>query len=237
MQRRNLWFNCVSNSETQNCPQTQHLLPYIDNGVDIQRLTLTDVRKRDFVFALGRICPEKGLHLALEAARTAGLSMLLAGEVFKYEAHEQYFEQEIVPRLDERRRFIGPVGFRQKRRLLTQARCLLIPSLVAETSSLVAMEALSCGTPVIAFPFGALPEVVEHGKTGFIVQDEQEMAAALQRIHLIDPEVCRRTAREKYSAERMTSRYIARYVELTSRSLPRWPVAAPVGAALSLDGR
>lgn len=236
-QRRNVWYNCVSHSETQNCPPTEHLLPYIDNGVDINRLTLRDVRKRDFVFALGRICPEKGLHLALEAARSADLSMLLAGEVFKYEAHEQYFEQEIMPRLDERRRFIGPVGFRQKRRLLTEARCLLIPSLVAETSSLVAMEALSCGTPVIAFPFGALPEVVEHGKTGFIVKDEQEMASALQKIHLIDPEDCRRTAREKYSAERMTSRYIERYGDLTAQSLPRLAMAAPLDAALSFDGR
>ena len=158
--------------------------------------------------------------------------------MFKYEAHEQYFEEEIrAPARRARRRFVGPAGFRQKRRLLTQARCLLIPSLVAETSSLVAMEALSCGTPVIAFPSGALPEIVEDGKTGFLVKDENEMAAAIRRVHLLDPEVCRRTAREKYSAERMTSRYIARYVELTSRSLPRWPVAAPVGAALSLDGR
>lgn len=233
-----LWFNCVSDSETRSCPPTQHLLPYIDNGVDVNRLNRTDVRKGDFVFALGRVCPEKGLHLALEAAHLADMSMLLAGEVFRYETHEQYYEQEIVPRLDERRRYIGPVGLRRKRRLLTQARCLLIPSLVAETSSLVAMEALSCGTPVIAFPSGALPEIVDDGKTGFIVQDEQEMASAIRRINLIDPAICRRTAREKFSAERMTSRYIQRYMDLTARNIPQFAFSTGADTAFSyLDGR
>ena len=102
--------------------------------------------------ALGRICPEKGYHIALDAAARAGVPMVLAGEVFRYPAHEQYFRDEIAPRLDASRRFIGPVGLHRKRRLLSEARCLLAPSLAPETSSLVAMEALACGTPVIAFP-------------------------------------------------------------------------------------
>src|SRR5205823_2917269 len=106
---------------------------HIDNGVDIDRLSI-DLRKRDFALALGRICPEKGLHFALGAAHEAQVPLLLAGEVYRYEAHEQHFRSEIQPRLDRYRRFVGPAGFRQKRRLMTQARCLLIPSLVAETS-------------------------------------------------------------------------------------------------------
>ena len=84
-----------------------------------------------------------------------------------------------MPRLDRRRRFLGPLGFARKRRLLAAARCLLVPSLARETASLVAMEALACGTPVIAFPNGALAEVVEDGRTGFLVENTREMAAAI----------------------------------------------------------
>lgn len=215
LRRPNLWLNCVSQSETESCPKCARLLPHIDNGVDIDRLTF-QFRKRNFALALGRICPEKGLHFAIDAAREAGVPLLLAGEVYRYEAHEQYFQSEIEPRLDRRRRFLGPAGFRQKRRLLTQARCLLIPSLVAETSSLVAMEALSCGTPVIAFPSGALPEIIEDGRTGFIVNSQREMASALHAVKFLDPQVCREAARERFSVSHMAGRYIERYKELVS---------------------
>ena len=88
-------------------------------------------------------CPEKGYHLALDAAHLAGMALLLAGEVFPYPEHQRYFHEEIGPRLDSTRRFIGPVGGQRKRGLLQRAQCLIVPSLVAETSSLVAMEALA----------------------------------------------------------------------------------------------
>ena len=222
MRRPNSWVHCVSSAQASTCMTTRCVLPPIDNGVDIDRLTLP-LHKREYAVAMARICPEKGLHHALEAAALAGVPMLLAGEVFKYEAHEQYFQNEIVPRLSATRRFIGPAGFRRKRRLLTQARCLMIPSLVAETSSLVAMEAISCGTPVIAFPSGALPEVVDDGKTGFIVENEREMASALQAVRFLDPEVCRATARERFSAQRMTGRYIERYHQLIAQATRKQP--------------
>src|SRR5689334_2411765 len=120
----------------------------------------------------------------------------------------------MLTRLDRQRKFHGSVGMEQKRRLLTGARCLLAPSLVAETSSLVAMEALACGTPVVAFPAGALPEIVEHGRTGFIVENAHEMAQAIHLARAIDPRVCRRAARERFSAHRMTADYLARYERL-----------------------
>src|SRR5438270_7510863 len=163
------WFlNCVSKSQAASCPPSARVLPPIENGIDIDRLTVK-LTKCDFALSLGRICPEKGLHLALEATEKAGMPMLLAGEVFRYEAHVEYFEKEILPRLSDHRRFIGPAGLKAKRRLMTKARCLLVPSLVDETSSLVAMESMACGTPVIAFPNGALRLIVEDGVTGFIV--------------------------------------------------------------------
>jgi glycosyltransferase involved in cell wall biosynthesis len=181
--------------------------------VSVERLAMR-VTKRGFALALGRICPEKNWNVATDAAKQAGVPLLLAGEVFPYEAHQTYFREQIEPRLDRLRRFIGPAGFARKRRLLSAARCLLVPSLAPETSSLVAMEALACGTPVIAFPSGALPDIVEHGVTGFIVRSSQEMAEAIRQADEIDPETCRRTARDRFSLEQMVNRYFALYREL-----------------------
>jgi glycosyltransferase involved in cell wall biosynthesis len=227
--RPDTWLQCVSGSQERNCPSGEALLPHIENGVPLERLS-TAVRKRNFALALGRICPEKGYHLALDAAIAADSPLLLAGEIFRYHAHEEYFRSELLPRLNAKtRRFLGPVGMARKRRLLAAARCLLVPSLVPETSSLVSMEALACGTPVIAFSSGALSEIVEHGRTGFIVRDEREMAEAIRRVDSIDPEACREAARRRFSADRMISEYMRLYRKLTGTSLWR-PQQTSLGA-------
>jgi glycosyltransferase involved in cell wall biosynthesis len=143
--------------------------------------------------------------------------MWLAGEVFPYAAHRAYFEQEIAPRLDRMRRWAGPVTGEPKRRMLAAARCLLVPSLAPETSSLVAMEALASGTPVIAFPAGALPEIVEHGRTGFLVRSVAEMAAAIHQVSAIPPAACRRAAVRRFSAARMVRQYVWLYEQILQR--------------------
>jgi glycosyltransferase involved in cell wall biosynthesis len=211
--RPGLWLNCVSRTQHQACPPSSRLVPPIENGVPVGELQVRHAKRR-FALVLGRICPEKGIHLAIEAARRAQIPLLIAGEVFPYEAHRRYFEAEIAPRLDAQRRFIGPVGFTRKRRLLTAARCLLVPSLAEETSSLVAREAAACGTPVIAFPNGALAETVEHGLTGFLVPDTGAMADAIAESGAIEPDTCRKTARERFSLERMTAQYLSVYRRL-----------------------
>ena len=129
------------------------------------------------------------------------------------------------PRLDARRRFVGPVGFARKRRLLTAAQCLLVSSVVSETSSLVAREALACGTPVVGFAKGALPETIEHGRTGFLVDTVDEMAEAISHTRNLDPALCREAARQRFSLEAMAARYFALYERLAqperlSRALP-----------------
>jgi glycosyltransferase involved in cell wall biosynthesis len=119
-----------------------------------------------------------------------------------------------MPLLDRERRFVGPLGTRGKRRLLGASRALLVPSLVEETSSLVAMEALACGTPVIAHRIGALEEIIEHGRTGFLVDDEEQMASAIAEVRLLDPRACRSQALERFSVETMTARYLSIYRSL-----------------------
>lgn len=222
-------LHCVSESQHRSCPDACALLPPIRNGVSVRRMR-APVRRRDFCASLGRICPEKGFHLGLDAARLAGASLLLAGYVFPYEEHRRYWDAEVRPRLDRRRRFVGPVAFRAKRRLLSAARCLLVPSLAPETSSLVAMEALACGTPVIAFANGALRDIIAHGRTGFLVRDVAEMAAAIAVAPTIDPDECRREAEERFSDERTVGEYLARYEWLAGGGAAE-PQCANDGAA------
>jgi glycosyltransferase involved in cell wall biosynthesis len=226
LERPSTFLHCVSASQRRRCPAAAPLLPDVPNGVAFEALQARHAKRR-FALTLGRICPEKGFHIALDAAKRAEVPLLVAGETFRYEAHEAYFAHEISPRLDGTRRFIGPIGLRRKRRLLSAARCVLIPSLAPETSSLVAMEALACGTAVIAFPSGALPEIVEHGRTGFIVKDEQEMAEAIHAAAAIEPEVCRAAARERFSFERTVERYLSLYRRLAGRDPLEGPRARP----------
>ena len=216
--RPGLHLHCVSESQARDCPPGLRVLPPIANGVDVEHFAAARHARRGFALMLGRVCPEKGQHVALLAARQAGLPLLIGGAVFPYPEHQAYFAGEVVPLLDGARRFLGPVGLARKRRLLSAARCLLVPSLAAETSSLVAMEALACGTPVVAYPSGALAGIVEHGHTGFLVQSAAEMAQAMLRVSAIDPETCRHAARTRFAQADMIATYLDRYRQLASRA-------------------
>jgi hypothetical protein len=177
--------------------------------------------------ALGRICPEKGFHLSIDAGRASGVPLVLAGEVFPYEEHRRYFITEILPRSPK---FIGRVGPGRKRRLIAGASAVLIPSLAPETSSLVAMEAAACGTPVIAFPSGALPELVQNGQTGFIVSNTSEMSDALRRVGDIDPHRCRAHAESEFDVRRTAAAYISVYSRIATEHedlFERCPSAPP----------
>ncbi|MFT3830225.1 MAG: glycosyltransferase [Opitutaceae bacterium] len=207
------YLNCVSRAQARDCPRACGDLPVIENGVPTAALHWRG-GKADYVAWLGRLCPEKGVHLAIEAARRAGVPLRIAGRVFPFAAHETYFAEQIRPQLDAQCRFVGPVGFPQKPAFLGRARALLVTSTVAETSSLVAMEALACGTPVVAFRRGALEGIVEPRVTGFLVQDTAGMAEAIAAAARLDPAACRATALRRFSRERMTARYLALYGQL-----------------------
>ena len=174
---------------------------------------------------LGRICPEKGVVIALRACRTASISLLIGGQVYPYPAHQEYFAKQVKPSLDRCRRLLGPLALHRKAALLAAAKCLLIPSAAPETSSLVAMEALACGTPVIAFDSGALPEIIEDGKTGFIVKDEAGLVRAIQQVNQISPEQCRVAAETRFGLDRTVDAYFAQYRELVHK--PTHPHTEP----------
>ena len=207
----NLELVCVSRSQSAGT-----FRPVVCNGVDTTRFGQSSSAKGDYLLWLGRICPEKGVHIALRVAQRAGMKMIIAGPVHSFETHQRYFQEEISPLLDAKRTYLGPVGGDTKEQLLRYARCLLVPSLVAETSSLVAMEAMSAGTPVIAFRSGALPEIVEHGVTGYIVDSESEMVEAVQAIGQISRSICRDTAKRRFDSRRMAAEYLHRYEAMIS---------------------
>jgi glycosyltransferase involved in cell wall biosynthesis len=211
--RDDLWLAPVSAAQAATAPAGARLRPPIPNGVDLGLFAAPHARRR-FALLLSRVAPEKGVHLALDAAHRAGLPLLIGGQVYAYREHVDCFEREVALRLDAERRFLGPLDLVRKRRFLGAARCLIIPSLAAETSSLVAMEALAAGTPVVAFPNGALPAVVDDGRTGFLVHDVNEMAEAMRRVGQLDREACRRAARERFSSEQMVAGYFDAYRQL-----------------------
>jgi glycosyltransferase involved in cell wall biosynthesis len=211
---RNLTINCVSRNQANFVP-VRRSLPVIPNGIPIEHYA--PAKPENFLLWLGRICPEKGVHIALEVAHQLDTRLIIAGPVHPYPAHEDYFSRCIKPKLDDKRIYVGPADLEEKRALLSRAECLLVPSLVSETSSLVTMEALSSGTPVIGFRAGALPEIIDDGETGFIVDSEEQMAEAVAQVDLLSRAHCRTQASKRFSATRMIDRYLALYREMRTR--------------------
>lgn len=216
--RPQTYLVCVSNSQALSCPESAPPHCVIENGICLPLPPRRNRRKsRPYVLSVGRICPEKGFHLAMDAASASGVRFLLAGAVYNYPSHRDYFSKEIEPRLNKSSRLLGPVGSARKHQLLADAKCLLVPSLVSETSSLVSMEAMACGTPVVAFPFGALRDIVRHGRTGFLVNSVEEMANAISMVDSIDPADCRAAAEARFSSTRMIEKYLALYRQVTAQ--------------------
>lgn len=203
-----LFFNCVSQSQAKGFGDLPNFLGVVENGIEVRGFPLTTA-KCNYVLWLGRICEEKGPHLAIEVARKARLPLVLAGQIYPFRYHQDYFNREIRPHLAEgsQVRFVDTPVREQKLDLLRHARALLLTSTAEETSSLVAMEAMACGTPVVAFRRGAFPDVVADGETGFVVESVEEMAQALGKVDRIFPEACRTRVEQYFRAFRMAQGY------------------------------
>jgi len=165
---------------------------------------------------LGRVEEIKGPHLAIEAARRANRRLILAGNIPV--GHESFFESQVKPFVDgDRIRYAGPVDDSQKSRLLSQSAALLMPILWDEPFGIVMAEALACGTPVIGFKRGSVPEIVHHGVNGFVCDSVEEMAAAVGMLSRIDRQTCRRIMEEHFSDDSVVSSFERIYRQASSR--------------------
>ncbi|MCW3063598.1 MAG: glycosyltransferase family 4 protein [Solirubrobacterales bacterium] len=199
---------CISHSQAAMAPPAVEVGAVAHNPIDVAAWPVGQ-SKQDYLLWLGRFVAEKGPQRAIDVARATGRPLILAGTV--QPRHERFFATEISPHIDgEQIRFVGEVGGARKQRLFADAYAFLMPITWPEPFGMVMVESLAAGTPVIAFNHGAAPEIVEHGKTGFLVEDEQEMAAVVEQAGTIDPADCRRGA-ERFAPDRVAARYEAAY--------------------------
>jgi glycosyltransferase involved in cell wall biosynthesis len=166
---------------------------------------------------LGRICPEKRVDRAIAIARGAGVQLKIAAKVDA--ADKEYFEAEIRPLLDDPLiDFIGEIGDGEKEAFLGGAAALLMPIGWPEPFGLVVIEAMACGTPVIAYPFGSMPELIEPGVNGALVESVEEAVAAVEALATLDRRLCRRSFEERFTAARMARNYVGVYEELAEEA-------------------
>jgi glycosyltransferase involved in cell wall biosynthesis len=164
---------------------------------------------------LGRMSPDKGAHRAIAVARKAQVPLMMAAKM-REPWEFDYFEAEVKPHLDHDVQYLGEVPHEEKLQLLAGARALLFPIRWNEPFGMVMLEALACGTPVLAFPEGAAPEVVDDGRTGFLCHDENDMAEALGHVERIDRRTCRAAVEGYFSTERMVAEHLALFEEIIS---------------------
>jgi glycosyltransferase involved in cell wall biosynthesis len=183
-------------------------------------------RPKDYLAFLGRTSPEKGLDSAIEIAKAAGVRLKIAAKVD--DADQEYFENTIRPLLDDAHlEFVGEVGFPEKDDFVGNAAALLFPISWPEPFGLVMIEAMACGTPVIAYEFGSVSEVMVEGVSGYIVHDLESAVDAIRKIDQIDRNIVRKHFEQYFTADRMAQEYVKIYKRLVSRK--KGPLAASNG--------
>ena len=199
----------VSISDSDRAPGLNYLAT-VYNGIDLSLYPLQQTHGDDLIF-LGRIHPDKGVHLAIEVARRSGLPLRIAGIV----QDKGYFRERVEPHLDDRQiHYIGPLGVRGKNELFARARALLHLNTIPERFGLVLAEANAAGVPVIAMDLGSCREVIEDERTGFLVNTVGEAVQALQRIGEIDRAACHEHVRRCFSTGTMVEAYERVYAKI-----------------------
>jgi len=204
----------VSISDSQRLPLQQAAwLNTIYHGLPENLLTPQKHKKPEYLAFLGRICPEKRADLAIKIAAQSGLPLKIAAKVDKVD--QEYFKTTIEPLLSQAHvEFVGEINEAQKPEFLSGAKALLFPIDWSEPFGLVMIEAMACGTPVIAFNRGSVPEVIDHGVTGFICEDVQGAVGALHRLGELSRTEIRAQFERRFSAHTMAQNYVDAYTSL-----------------------
>jgi glycosyltransferase involved in cell wall biosynthesis len=206
----------ISISMNQRKPRPD--LPWAANCPNALDFSLYPVKphRGDYLLFIGRMSPDKGCHRAIDVAITAGLPLKIAGK--RREPPEiEYFDQYVRPHLSSEIEYLGEVTHGEKVELLQHARATLFPIEWEEPFGLVMIESMACGTPVVATRQGAVPEVIDEGVSGIIVDDYREMVGALERADGLDPLEIRRMCEVRYAPERMVADYLSAYAEAIGR--------------------
>jgi glycosyltransferase involved in cell wall biosynthesis len=189
----------------------------IHHGIDPNSCALAE-EKQDYLAFLGRIAPIKGTHIAIEVAKRSGVPLKIAGEI--QPMYQEYFDSQIKPHVDGKFiQYIGEVDYPAKNDLLSKARALLFPIQWNEPFGLVMIEAMVCGTPVLAFPGGSVAEVVRDGVSGWICKSADEMSQHARNV-AIDPSVVQEYVKENFSLDRMADRYLELYQQIAAEAQP-----------------
>ena len=216
---KTLSFTACSNFCISPLKRYKNKFKVIPNGVEVEKYNFVASVSTDapLVF-LGRIEKIKGPHIAIEAAKKTGKKLVIAGNHANSGKNYRYFKESILPQCDGKTiKYIGPVNDSQKNQLLGQAQALLFPIMWDEPFGIVMVEALACGTPVIAFNRGAVPEVVSHGKTGFICDPVNKMVEAVENLDKIKRFDCRKLAEKKFSDKIIVNKYENLYYDILKK--------------------
>jgi len=209
---RGIFFNAISNSQKREFEGEVDICEVIYHGLPLENFRFS-AKKSDYLFSLGRISSEKGQHIAIEVAKKAGERLVIGGEV--HSINTRYFDEQVKPHIDgDQIKFIGSLDEVQKTEWYKNAKAFLMPIQWNEPFGLVMIEAMATGTPVVAFNRASVSEVVEDGKTGFIVENLEEMVDAVKKIDSINPYDCRLAVESRFTIEREAQAYLDLYKKL-----------------------
>ena len=203
----------ISESARAESPRELNFVGVVHHGLPMQQYVPTSKKRGDFFVWLGRFVPDKGTHLAIEAAKRTGAKIVLAGTIDRHQQDAiNYFQEKIKPQIDnDQVRYVGPVNMKEKISLLSRARGFLNPIEWEEPFGMVMIEAMALGCPVISFARGAASEIIVHRKTGFLVRDVDEMVRFIPRIDEIDRNATREYIERNFSSRVMAEKYVKIY--------------------------
>lgn len=231
-----LYMVCISEAMSKTVPNNikTNILPAVHNAIEIEQFPFSK-QKKDYFITLARFTPDKAQHVAIKLCLRMKAKLRMAGTIagigsnrkllfelsnplsaYRSSAEFKYYRNKIQPQVLRNRSisYSGNLSGDKKMKFLSEAKALLFPIDWEEPFGMAVIEALACGTPVVAMKRGAMPEIIEHGKTGFLANDEAEFYEYMQRVDEINPEDCRKSVERKFSAKAMADSYLDRYEEV-----------------------